>query len=136
MPSLFNVYKSTTVPSGIFPRTVFDTKPCAAIAVVMLSSITFSHLVVTFPSASTLPHAKSGPVSPQNPRLSSGPRQYTSTPAPPRNSDTIELNPIRDKDGHDHEIPSTLPPLAPAPSLLPRNKRRSTSRPLGRHLGR
>src|ERR1700730_374898 len=49
IPSLFNVYRSTEVPSGIVPRAVFVTRPCAVTAVVMLSSITFSHLIVIFP---------------------------------------------------------------------------------------
>src|ERR1700682_6451621 len=48
IPSLLSVYRLTPVPSGIVPSALFVTRPCAAIAVVMLSSITFSHLIVMF----------------------------------------------------------------------------------------
>src|SRR5260370_16155163 len=45
---------STAVPSGVVPNAAFVTAPCAAIAVVMLSSITFSHLFVMFPRSPRL----------------------------------------------------------------------------------
>ncbi len=77
IPSLFNVYRSTAVPSGIVPSALFDTRPCAAIAVVMLSSITFSHLIVMFALPSPSPPANLRLISYRNRPYSGGPRHYT-----------------------------------------------------------
>src|SRR5216684_3458022 len=97
IPSLFNVYRSTAVPSGIVPSALFVTSPCPAIAVVMLSSITFSHPIVIFPLPIPSRQLIRGHLSPQNCLHSSDPRHYTSTPAPPRNSDKMDLEPIKFK---------------------------------------